>query len=279
MVDKITFMETLRSVQEIAKTSAGPMSKEEVQSYFQDMELSEEQQDMIYQYLQTPQETVREESAENEDKPKMQGQQVRKKGGKSKEKKETSYSAHFRMYLNEISAVPALDKDQERNLYQRLLAGDEAVIADLSGQWLKKVIRLAEKYTTAKALLEDLVQEGNMGLLLGLRQLLGKGSEYGLAEDGREILQENRKRELEQKLEEFVIEGLKSYRRELEGETDNENTILAKVSLVYEARKALAEENGTVPTLQELCEYTRIPEEEISDILALHEKAEGNSGL
>ncbi|MCI9082529.1 MAG: hypothetical protein HFI70_09545 [Lachnospiraceae bacterium] len=274
MVDKITFMETLRSVQEIAKTGAGPMSREEVQSYFQDMELSEEQQDMIYQYLQMPQETDREEPAENEDKPKTQGQQVRKKGSKSEEKKETSYSAHFRMYLNEISAVPALDKDQERNLYQRLLAGDEAVIADLSGQWLKKVIRLAEKYTTAKALLEDLVQEGNMGLLLGLRQLLGKGSEYGMADDGRGVLQENRKKELEQKLEEFVIEGLKSYRRELEGETDNENTILAKVSLVYEARKVLAEENGTIPTLQELCEYTRIPEKEISDILALHEKAE-----
>ena len=30
MVDKITFMETLRFVQEIAKTSAEPMSKEEI---------------------------------------------------------------------------------------------------------------------------------------------------------------------------------------------------------------------------------------------------------
>ena len=48
------------------------------------------------------------------------------------------------------------------------------------------------------------------------------------------------------------------------------------MSLVYEARKALASENGTDPTLQELCEYTRISEEEISDILALHERAESN---
>lgn len=113
-----------------------------------------------------------------------------------------------------------------------------------------------------------------MSLLLGLRQLLGRGAEYGLADSGNGILQEEKKKQIEQKLEEDVVEGLKSYRRELEGERDSENTILAKVSLVYEARKALAEENGTIPTLQELCEYTRIPPEEISDILALHERAE-----
>ena len=47
MVDVITFMDTLHSVQEIAKTSPEPLSKEEIQSYFQDMELSEEQQEMI----------------------------------------------------------------------------------------------------------------------------------------------------------------------------------------------------------------------------------------
>ena len=54
MVDRITFMETLRSVQEIANLSQKPMSRKEIQSYFRDMELSGEQQEMIYQYLQTP---------------------------------------------------------------------------------------------------------------------------------------------------------------------------------------------------------------------------------
>ena len=47
MVDRITFMETLRSVQEIANLSQKPMSRKEIQSYFRDMELSGEQQEMI----------------------------------------------------------------------------------------------------------------------------------------------------------------------------------------------------------------------------------------
>lgn len=242
MVDKITFMETLHSVQEIVKASPEPMSKEEIRGYFQDMELSEEQQEMVYQFLLTPQ----------------------------KEKKQ-SKNPHFQMYLREISAVPSRTKEQQNILYQRLLAGEESVMEEISHQWLKKIIRIAEEYATANVFLEDLVQEGNISLLLGLRQLPEKGSEYGL--DSAEKLEAAQQKRLEKHLEELVREGMQQYRQELEGEADSENTILAKVSLVYEARKALAEENGTDPTIQELCAYTRIPPEEIADILTLHEKA------
>lgn len=244
MVDKIAFMETLHSVQEIAKASPVPMTKEEIRGYFQDMDLSEEQQEMIYQFLQTPQE-------------------------KSTTKK--PQNPHFQMYLREISAVSKLTKEQQNTLYQRLLAGEEAVTEELSHQWLKKVIRIAEGYVTSRVFLEDLVQEGNIGLLMGLGQLLGKAAEYGI-EDGGALSIAQQKR-LEKQLEEFVREGMEQYRRELEGEADSENTILAKVSLIHEARKALAEENGTDPTIQELCDYTRISSEEIADILELHEKA------
>ncbi len=115
------------------------------------------------------------------------------------------------------------------------------------------------------------MQEGNIALLLGLGQLLGKASEYGV--DNAKVLEDAQQKRLEKRLESLVREGMDNYRQELEGEADSENTILAKVSLIHEARKALAEENGTDPTVQELCEYTRIPPEEIVDILDLHEKA------
>ena len=44
MIDKTNFMETLRSVVELARTSNEPLSREEVMSYFSDMELTKEQQ-------------------------------------------------------------------------------------------------------------------------------------------------------------------------------------------------------------------------------------------
>ncbi len=54
MVDKALFMETLRSVQELAKASPEPMAREEIQGYFKDMELTEEQQELVYQFFQKP---------------------------------------------------------------------------------------------------------------------------------------------------------------------------------------------------------------------------------
>lgn len=274
MVDKITFMETLHSVQEIAKASAVPLTKEEITSYFQDMDLSKEQQEMIYQFLQMPQE-------ETDGETEQQGGGSTGKGRKSSLRSRSSQASggsgkktgnpHFQMYLREISAVPTLEREQQNILYQRLLEGEGTVMEEISHQWLEKIVQIAEEYVTPRVFLEDLVQEGNIGLLLGLGQLLGKAAAYGI-ENGK-CLKETQQKKLEEQLEGFAREGMEQYRQEIEGEADSENTILAKVSLIHEARKALAEENGTDPTVQELCDYTRISTEEIADILDLHEKA------
>ena len=56
------------------------------------------------------------------------------------------------------------------------------------------------------------------------------------------------------------------YASEMNGERELENTILGKMSLVHEAKKILREEKGYEPTRTELSEYTKIPEEELSDL-------------
>ena len=103
-----------------------------------------------------------------------------------------------------------------------------------------------------------------MGLLIGMEELLGTG------EQNEELLHD--RQALEDRLESFVREAMKQYRQETEGMDNSEHTILAKVNLLHEARKALAEENGTIPAMQELSEYTRLPLEEVRDIMALSQK-------
>lgn len=44
---------------------------------------------------------------------------------------------------------------------------------------------------------------------------------------------------------------------------------MLKISLVHEAKEALAKELGTEPSIRQLAEYTKIPEEEIADIVSL----------
>lgn len=263
MIDKTTFMETLRSVQDIAKTSENPLSREEIQSYFEGMELSLEQQEMIYQYLLQPDREPAEERKEE-----SQGKRKVDKTAGSKNKK---HSLPFQMYLREINGIPALSEEERQLLYQRLFAGEKEVISGISHQWLRKIAETAESYAGGKALLEDLVQEGSMGLLLGLEQLVKEQEESAGEIKQKEIMSAGVET-VEKRLELFVKEAMESFCQEMESADYNENTILAKVNLIHEAQKMMAEENGTIPTMQELSQYTRIPVEEIRDILSLASK-------
>ena len=54
MVDQNTFIETVQSVAEIIRTSADPIGRDEIMSYFKDMDLNKAQEDMIFEFLITP---------------------------------------------------------------------------------------------------------------------------------------------------------------------------------------------------------------------------------
>ena len=64
MLDQSVFTETIHEVAEIIRTSATPLSKEEILSYFKEMELNEQQESMVLEFLLTPHEE--EEAEENE---------------------------------------------------------------------------------------------------------------------------------------------------------------------------------------------------------------------
>lgn len=242
MVDKNTFMETLHLVQEIAKTSNQPMDKETALSYFKDMELSEQQKEMVYEFLMLPpqeEEAVPEEAEEN--------------SMPDSETEEIPEQTHFQMYLDEIDQLSKLDENEEEALYQELLAGDEKVIGKISTQWLKQVIAIAEEYKDKGFLLDDLVQEGNMGLLLGLNELVGAGQVT----------------DIKVGLEQAIRTSIEDYIGVESGDEQQSETILGKVSLVHQAKKLLSEEKGHEASLEELASYTGVPVDEIQDILSL----------
>lgn len=165
MLDRNTFMETLRGVAEICRTSVPPLSKEEVLKYFEGMELTEEHTEMIYQYLQLPPElqTGEPETEEEEEETPVQ---------ESEDEEETGY---FQAYLDELEQIEELSEEEMQECYEKLLAGDGSVIGAISESWLRTIARLAIPYGEQGANLEDVIQEGNMGLLIKLTELTGAG--------------------------------------------------------------------------------------------------------
>ena len=70
-----------------------------------------------------------------------------------------------RMYLREIGKIPLLTFEDELDLAQRILDGDEEAKQKLSESNLRLVVSIAKKYVGRGMLFLDLIQEGNMGLI------------------------------------------------------------------------------------------------------------------
>lgn len=274
MLDQSVFTETIHEVAEIIRTSATPLSKEEILGYFKEMELNEQQENMVLEFLLTPHE---EEDAEEEEAEETEAEEAQetavwqdttdasvfmqsdsdKKEAETKKADCLPESKMFQMYLEEISSLPVYSETKIEEMYQKLLAGDESVIHTISDSWMIKVLELAKKLAVSSEGFEDVIQEGNMALFLKLTELCGS----------------QEKTDVEAELQNAVEEAMKSSILAEEGEDEDEKAMVGKLALVNEAKKYLADEKGREATLSELAEYTQLTEEELSDILLLIQKA------
>ena len=70
-----------------------------------------------------------------------------------------------RMYLREIGKIKLLSYEEELELAQKVLDGDEYAKQKLAESNLRLVVSIAKKYVGRGMLFLDLIQEGNMGLI------------------------------------------------------------------------------------------------------------------
>ena len=70
-----------------------------------------------------------------------------------------------RMYLREIGKIKLLSYEEEHELAQKVLDGDEYAKQKLAESNLRLVVSIAKKYVGRGMLFLDLIQEGNMGLI------------------------------------------------------------------------------------------------------------------
>lgn len=76
----------------------------------------------------------------------------------------------MRLYLKEISKIPLLTAEEERELGRRVQRGDKAALQKLTESNLRFVIKIAKKYRKSGLPFLDLINEGNMGLMEAARR-------------------------------------------------------------------------------------------------------------
>ena len=79
-------------------------------------------------------------------------------------------SKSLQIYLDDISNKSLLSDEQEKLLAERIKNGDDKALGELVSANLRYVVTLANQYAGQGVGIDDLVSEGNVGLLKAARK-------------------------------------------------------------------------------------------------------------
>ena len=151
------------------------------------------------------------------------------------------------VYLEELAAIEPCSEEETRQLITEIRNGNAKARERLIEGNLKKALFFVQDYINQGVPLSDLIQEASMELML----LADEGFE-----DSFETLLESR---IRVRLEEVV--------KEQKSEADIEEEMLARVNVLQEVSKTMAEQLGREATLAELAERMKMTEDEVREIM------------
>ncbi|MCI6018205.1 MAG: RNA polymerase sigma factor RpoD [Clostridiales bacterium] len=164
----IKFMEKLKELVPYAKKKKGVLEVQEINDFFGDIQLNEEQIEKIYEYLEENNVDILKISDDDDDVP---DDDILLEDDEDLERIDlsipegVSIEDPVRMYLKEIGKVPLLSAEEEIELAKRMENGDEAAKKRLAEANLRLVVSIAKRYVGRGMLFLDLIQEGNLGLI------------------------------------------------------------------------------------------------------------------
>lgn len=262
MEEQERFLEILGEIKNIAALQNNTLSKEEINRYLSGMDLDSGKMGAVYKYLGTAG-------------IKITGYEGISSGTEDGVK-EAGIAGdrallNRKLYRQEVEKLGVTDSKETNSIIKGFLMGDDSLRDKLAESKLAHVIKFASGYSRRGAVadktvsIDEIISEGNVGLLAGISVISGNRAQY-IKENGEpdyEAVHGIINMEIVNAMESFID-------METSGK-DWENAMLAKANLLHEAAKYLTEENGNIPSKEELSEYTKIPVEEIKRIIGLSE--------
>lgn len=242
MQERIIFREMLSEIKELADEKGNRLTVEEIRDFFSNAHLTEEQLAMIYEYLAGQKiRVVGYEAAGKEEHPEEQ------------EAGSLTEDVYMGMYLDELKAIAPVSEEEEEKLFLLAAAGDDMAKSRLVELYLNMVCEIAHTYAYGSLPVSDLIQEGNVALLLAVNDL-----------EVLEHLQAYREH-LYRTVSEAMEEALTEHRDVKE----MDEQIAERVNHLNEAVQNLERDLEHKASVAELSAYLEMPMEEIRDILRM----------
>ena len=155
-----------------------------------------------------------------------------------------------RIYLKEIGRVPLLTPDEETEIAEKILDGDEEASRRLVEANLRLVVSIAKRYLGRGMQFLDLIQEGNLGLMKAVEKFdHTKGFKFSTYATWW----------IRQAITRAIADQARTIRIPVHmGETINK---------IKKASSQLLHENGHEPSIEEIAEYLNTPVDRIREAM------------
>ena len=234
MNQETLFTNTLEQVKKTAGEQGNCISKEQVEEAFAPLALSDEQMDMVYDYLHRSKIGI--------------GEPVDLDEYLADEEKD-----YLDTYLKELQALPELSPGEREAITLSAMAGDVDAQNRLTESYLPDVVQIAKLYAGQGVYLEDLIGEGNVALSVGVTML-------GALEHASEA---------QGMLGKMIMDAMEEYIAQNAEETKKDKRIADKVNKVADAARELSEELHRKVTVEEVMTESGLSRKTIEDAIRM----------
>jgi RNA polymerase primary sigma factor len=234
MDKEILFGKALEAAKAKAKEQNYSISEEQVKEIFGELSLSDEQMEMVYQYLRQHKIGIGEppdpdEYLLDEDKD------------------------YLEEYLRELGELSELSQGEKEAVTLSAMAGDGDAQRKLIEIYLPEVAEIAKLYAGQGVYLEDLIGEGNVAVTMGVTML-------GAMEHASEV---------QGMLGKLIMDAMEEYIADNADEKKKNNKIVDKVNKVADAANELYEELHRKVTIEELVAETGMSRKAVEDAIRI----------
>ena len=156
------------------------------------------------------------------------------------------------VYLKEINRIPLLTREQEDEISRKAVAGDKEAQAKLVEANLRFVVNTAKKYQNQGLPLEDLISEGNIGLMNAIDRFDPDKGYHFISYAVWWIRQ-------------AILKAIYEKSRMIRLPLNRANELVQ----IEKTKKALLTEMGEDPTDEEIARITGIKVEDVTDLQAI----------
>ncbi len=231
---EIKFARTLEEVKSLAKKQQNSISEDQVKEAFKELSLSEQQLELVYDYLKKHRIGIGEP---------LDPQEYLSDG-------EINY---LEEYKKGLEGKAGLSDGQRQALFHGAMAGEKKAQQELIHACLSQVAEISRLYAGQGVSLDDLIGEGNLALSAGVTML-------GCLENAREA---------EGMLMKIIMDAMEECIAENSRVRDQDKRVEEQVNQVARGAEKLAKELRRKVTAQELAQETGMTLETIEDAMRM----------